>query len=102
MLGTRIDPDLDGLPSTAADADDTTGADDDDGVAFPPLAAGASASLTVTVTNSGPAARLNAWADWNNNGSFTDVGEQIATDPGRQRRSEQPCTSACRRAPLAP
>ena len=80
MLGTRIDPDLDGLPSTAADADDTTGADDDDGVAFPPLAAGASASLTVTVTNSGPAARLNAWADWNNNGSFTDVGEQIASD----------------------
>jgi uncharacterized repeat protein (TIGR01451 family) len=80
MLGTRIDPELDGVPSAAADADDTASADDEDGVVFPPLSPGQPASLTVTVTNSGPAARLNAWADWNGNGSFTDSGEQIATD----------------------
>jgi uncharacterized repeat protein (TIGR01451 family) len=80
MLGPRIDAELDGAASATSSADDTAGADDEDGVAFPPLSAGAAASLTVTVTNSGPAARLNAWADWNGNGSFADAGEQIATD----------------------
>jgi uncharacterized repeat protein (TIGR01451 family) len=80
MLGTRIDVETEGQPGAAASGDDTTGIDDEDGVAFPTLVAGQAASLTVTVTNAGPAAALNAWADWNNDGDFADAGEQIATN----------------------
>jgi uncharacterized repeat protein (TIGR01451 family) len=80
MLGTLIDVEADGQPSTAADADDTIEVDDEDGVVMPMLVAGQPASVGVTVTNSGAPARLSAWADWNANGSFADVGEQIVTN----------------------
>ena len=44
------------------------------------MIAGQAANLGVPSTNSGPAARLNVWADWNDNGIFGDAGEQIAAD----------------------
>ena len=80
MLGALIDVEADGQPGPAASADDTADVDDEDGVVFPALVAGQAASVAVTVTNSGPAARLSAWADWNGNGSFADAGEQIVTN----------------------
>jgi uncharacterized repeat protein (TIGR01451 family) len=79
MLGSRIDVETDGQPSTNALGDDSVGIDDEDGVTIPSLVAGTSASIAITVTNTGPLARLNAWADWNGNGTF-DAAERIAAD----------------------
>lgn len=52
MLGTTIDSESDGVPSTGADADDDAGVDDEDGVTSPiRFVPGAPTSVTVTVTN---------------------------------------------------
>ncbi|MBU0654646.1 MAG: hypothetical protein KJ914_05865 [Gammaproteobacteria bacterium] len=56
---------------------------DDDGVAFPlidttpVLRAGEGNTLTITA---GSAGYLNAWIDWNQDGDWSDVGEQVATN----------------------
>lgn len=56
---------------------------DDDGVAFPlidttpVLRAGEGNTLTITA---GSAGYLNAWLDWNQDGDWSDVGEQVATN----------------------
>ena len=55
--------------------------DDEDGLAFPSVTAGQPVTLPVTVTNLiGAAGYLNAWIDYNQNGSLSDSGEQIATN----------------------
>jgi hypothetical protein len=77
-LGTNEDAEADGQPNAAATGDDLAGSpDDEDGVTIPTLVLGQTASLTVSVT--GAAGKLDAWIDWNANGSF-DTGEQIATN----------------------
>ena len=66
--------------NATADADDTTGTDDEDGVTQSTLRANQTGTITVRVTNtSGAAAYLNVWADWNLNNTV-DAGEQIATN----------------------
>ena len=50
----------------------------DDGVTIPQLRRTFSSTITVQVTGVG--GRLQAWIDFNGNGSFADVGEQIATN----------------------
>jgi hypothetical protein len=66
--------------NTAADADDTVGTDDEDGVTHSTLRANQSGTVTVNVSNaSASVAYLNVWADWNRNNAV-DSGEQIATD----------------------
>jgi hypothetical protein len=76
FLGTGIDVDITGQPSSLADGDNNDGMDDEDGVVFnAPLAAGGSGS-TVTVTASKPGS-LDAWVDFNGDGDFNDVNEQI-------------------------
>ncbi|MGB7344632.1 MAG: GEVED domain-containing protein [Pirellulaceae bacterium] len=90
-LGTRVDRDVNGLPSVDALGDDNSGsilasggvADDEDGVAplSEPLAPGASNTFDVTVTNTtGSPAYLQAWVDFNIDGDFDDAGEQIASN----------------------
>ncbi len=77
-LGTARDIEGNGQPSLGATADDTTGVpDDEDGVSF--SATVACQAGTATVSASAPA-RLNAWLDWNRDGDWADVGEQMATD----------------------
>ena len=78
-LGTFVDSEANGTHSAAADADDTTGApDDEDGVVFGSnLVVGQTGSVTVTVSAAG---KLNAWIDFNSNGNWSDAGEQIFTD----------------------
>jgi len=86
-LGQRVDRDLDGQPSPLADGDDLNGPlgpdgrvlDDEDGVRLlTPLAANSTASFEVFVTNTtGQPAFLQAWFDFNQNGRFTDAGEQV-------------------------
>ncbi|MDZ4405378.1 GEVED domain-containing protein [Prosthecobacter sp.] len=80
-MGTLVDAEYTALTNVAATGDDTTGVDDEDGVTLPSLMAGAPVSIPVVVTNnSGVAAYLNAWIDFNNNGVLTDAGEQVATN----------------------
>lgn len=87
-LGACVDSDVDGAPNAAANGDDTVAGasrfglcfDDEDGLSIPvPLAACQSRTLQVTVSGAGGPAFLDAWVDWNNNGSFADGGEQVAT-----------------------
>ncbi|MFZ2281454.1 MAG: putative Ig domain-containing protein, partial [Prosthecobacter sp.] len=87
MVSTiRIGATTDGEPSVTASSlatgDDNTGTDDEDGVTLPSsLVTGTSGSIIVNVTNtSGATVFLNAWIDYNKNGSLTDSGEQIASN----------------------
>lgn len=80
LMGALIDYDIPASFNTAANADDLSWLDDEDGVTLPASAVqGATGvSVTVKVTNtSGAPAFLNGWIDFNNNGSLTDSGDQI-------------------------
>ncbi len=76
MLGAQRDIDADGQPTSGADGDDTTGSpDDEDGVTFDTVAAAAlAAEVSVVVTDD---AKLDAWIDFNGDGTFNGSGEQI-------------------------
>jgi hypothetical protein len=74
-LGTvNSDAEAANKPSTNADGDNTSGTNDEDGVAsFAPHAIGqTSYAVTVTATNTtGAAAAVAGWIDWNNDGIFS-------------------------------
>lgn len=74
-LGATVDEESDGQPGTLANGDGA----DEDGLIMPAnLVAGASATATLSVTNTlGLTARANLWIDWNGNGSFEDNGERF-------------------------
>lgn len=75
-LGTNRDGDFDGVPSELADADGA----DEDGITFlDPIRVGAlGVSGFVDVEGlEGGAAKLDAWIDFNGDGSFGGFGEQI-------------------------
>ncbi|HFQ94343.1 MAG TPA: isopeptide-forming domain-containing fimbrial protein, partial [Anaerolineae bacterium] len=77
-LGAGVDADGDGQPTNGADGDDTDAAgDDEDGVQFgAPFTPGTSVDITVTASAAG---YLNAWFDWDNDGSL-DTTDQVFTD----------------------
>ncbi|MBB5033349.1 putative Ig domain-containing protein [Prosthecobacter vanneervenii] len=82
-LGALVDTEYAATTDATATGDDITGVDDEDGVTLPAMTAGAPATIPVTATNAtGSPAYLNVWIDYNNNGVFTDAGEQIATNTG--------------------
>jgi hypothetical protein len=71
----HIDAEPDGQPTAAADGDDITGADDEDGVTFvSPLIPGHPAKVDVEVSTDG---YLDAWIDFNHDGDWDDYAEQI-------------------------
>jgi len=77
-LGDGVDADPDGQPGVTALGDDNDGNDDEDGVVFmSAIAPGATADVTVESSGSG---MLNAWLDFNLDGDWGDVGEQIFTN----------------------
>ena len=77
-LGALCDGESDGIPDTLATGDDNYGMDDEDGVTFPSIMfAGTTVTLSVTASVQG---YLNAWIDFNNNGTWTDVGEHAIYD----------------------
>ncbi|BBC26411.1 beta strand repeat-containing protein [Pseudanabaena sp. ABRG5-3] len=82
-LGTNVpDADSGALQNAAANADDTNGSDDEDGVTtFPTLTTSSSAySVTVNVfNNTGSAAPLLGWIDFNRNGVFETTEGQTAS-----------------------
>jgi uncharacterized repeat protein (TIGR01451 family) len=78
MLGSGRDIEANGQPTAGANGDDSNGIDDEDGVSMPAaFVQGAAASVTV---NSSAAGVLNAWVDWNRNGSWADGGEKVFSD----------------------
>lgn len=79
-LGALVDAEPDGVPGPEADRDDSSGEDDEDGVEFGSLFAGATATATINVT--GADGRIDAWIDFNSDGDWIDPDEQIATDFG--------------------
>src|SRR4030095_13332749 len=77
-LGANIDAELDGQPDASANGDDATGGDDEDGVSFlSPVRPGQTASVEVVASASGV---LNAWIDFDGDGSWAGGGEQIFTN----------------------
>ncbi|NCC73926.1 MAG: hypothetical protein EOM06_11065, partial [Sphingobacteriia bacterium] len=77
-MGSLIDAENDGQPTSAADGDDLNNLDDEDGVTFTkPLVVGKQAFIKVKTSVSG---YLNAWIDFNQNGTWADAGDQIFLD----------------------
>ncbi len=75
FLGAGVDAEADGQPDATATGDDTDGNDDEDGVAFASvLVPGMSVGVDITASAAG---LLDAWVDFNGNGSWTDAGEQV-------------------------
>ena len=77
-MGALIDQEANGQPNADATGDDIAGAapDDEDGVTLL-VATPVGGSVTVTVNGN---CKLNAWIDFNNNGSWADAGDQIFTN----------------------
>jgi len=72
-LGATRTSESDGVASVNADGDSG-----DDGVTFSPIQIGQSlAAVTVNVRNAPSGARLDAWIDFNGDGSWDGAGEQI-------------------------
>lgn len=82
-MGSTIDTEAAAMPSAAADGDDTSNIDDEDGVASFPvisLAAGQTVTVPVAVSNtSAVPAYLVGYLDFNKDGDFLDAGERSAT-----------------------
>ncbi|WP_161602227.1 SdrD B-like domain-containing protein [Tautonia marina] len=74
QLGELIDGELDGQPTVGADGDPS-----DDGVTFSStvLRPGQETTLTVLVSLAGGTGFLDAWVDFNADGDWDDLGEQI-------------------------
>lgn len=78
VLGYLVDDEWDGLPTALADGDDNDWASDEDGVSFPtaaPLTIGANAQVGVVLSQ--PGGKLDAWIDFNGNGSFDHPSEHL-------------------------
>lgn len=80
-LGTLVDDEGDGQPNGTATGDDGANLDDEDGVIVSsPLVPGQVGTASIFLTESaGLPSRLDAWVDFNQNGSWADSGERIAT-----------------------
>ncbi|MBC8355894.1 MAG: hypothetical protein H8E66_28285 [Planctomycetes bacterium] len=78
-LGADVDSELDGLPSDRADGDDLDKDDDDDGVTFGEFVVGQlePQQVAITVNVQGTDGKLDAWIDFNRDGDWLDVDEQI-------------------------
>ena len=77
-LGSNVDADPDGQPTTGATGDDVAGTDDEDGVEFlNNWTLTGAAQVRVTASAAGI---LSAWVDWNNDGDWSDAGEQVFTN----------------------
>ena len=88
-LGLLRDVDADGQPvGSLADGDDLNGTDDEDGVTIASVSglssiieAGVQATATVTINNlPASGAVLDAWIDFNGDGSWDGANEQIVTN----------------------
>src|SRR3954465_10517689 len=77
FLGSRRDAEADGQPTALANGDDinpTGQLDDEDGVTLPSPTPGTQATASIVASAPG---KLDAFIDFNGNGSFADAGEKI-------------------------
>jgi uncharacterized repeat protein (TIGR01451 family) len=74
---TAPDSEANAQPTVAANGDDTTSIDDENGVNLP-IEFKPNQMTSITVNVLGASGRLQAWIDWNADGDFADKGEQIA------------------------
>ncbi len=78
LLGAERDIELDGKHSNGASGDDGNG-NDEDGVRFGTVRVGQTDStVSVTVSNADAGAKLDAWIDFNGDGTWSGPLEQIA------------------------
>lgn len=78
FLGAGVDIDTDGHPAMDALGDDDAGNDDEDGILFTSvIRVGETATLDVMASVAG---MLNAWIDFDADGTWQDPGEQIFID----------------------
>src|SRR5207253_707708 len=85
-LGSGIDGEGNGQPSSQANGDDLASVDDDDGVSFVgAIVAGQTATVDIVVHNGGRGSGIiSAWMDFNADGDFDDAGEKIlGYDPSK-------------------
>ncbi|MEE4271710.1 MAG: GEVED domain-containing protein [Thermoanaerobaculales bacterium] len=73
-LGSLVDAEPDGLPSSGSNGDDLDNLDDEDGFTLGMLPIGGPASGTITATEAG---LVDGWIDFNLDGDWDDAGEQI-------------------------
>jgi len=80
VIGSLVDEDADGQPTTNADGDDTDGNDDEDGLTgCLSLVEGTQGLVAIPVHNSlGEDATLYGWVDFNKDGDFEDSGESTS------------------------
>jgi hypothetical protein len=77
FMGGGVDPDIDGQPAPDARGDDYDGSDDEDGVFFiSPIMPGQQAAVEVLVPSAG---FLDAWIDFDADGSWNQASDQIFT-----------------------
>jgi hypothetical protein len=77
FLGRGVDAERDGQPDSAATGDDRNGADEDGVVFLSALQPGTDALIEVVASAQG---YLNAWIDFDRDGSFASRNEQIFAD----------------------
>ncbi len=81
FMGLFVDGEIDGRPDPNALGDDLTGGpDDEDGVSFDTVwIAGTTAQITVSVNlpPSAPTADLEAWVDWDGDGTWTQADNHV-------------------------
>lgn len=81
QLGARVDAEANGIPSVGADGDDASNVDDEDGILLGNLTRNSQQFLGVSAsTGSFAAGYLQGWIDFNQDGDWSDAGEQILTD----------------------
>ncbi|HEX9982148.1 MAG TPA: GEVED domain-containing protein [Thermoanaerobaculia bacterium] len=77
-LGPTADTEADGQPNASATGDDLA-VDDEDGVTVPStLVAGTTGSIGVSAGTTG--GNVSCWLDFNDDGDWTDGGEQVVTN----------------------
>jgi hypothetical protein len=77
-LGYSVDSEANGISDPSALGDDANQQDDEDGVHIYPLIPGKQGAMDITLGSSGYPGRIDAWIDFNGNGSWLDPGEKIA------------------------
>jgi hypothetical protein len=78
-LGTQRDQEFDGQPNAAATGDNNQGVSDEDGVMIGALQVGAAReTILVTVDSAPQGAKLDAWIDFDCDGTWSGQAEQIA------------------------
>lgn len=74
-IGSVVDTEMDGQPTANADGDDLAGVpDDEDGVTWYTMIPGTMGQVDIVVTGAGV---IDAWVDFNANGSWGDTGEYV-------------------------